>query len=175
MYDTGVVIAWSSFATRERKRREPKLPFPTLSCRGSVTKHLLQCVGSEKNIHKILNAFSHDFFFIQKFYFLKTWRQGKTSQYLRHCGLDSRSWGHGFEFDSVRLGKQRAPILDLSREIFGEDIMPPLSCICANMRTSASKKLFSGMSLEKGSTLFTPYSYLVLPRKIKFVKNTEIS
>ena len=83
----GVVIAWSSFATRERKRREPKLPFPTLSCRGSVTKHLLQCVGSEKNIHKILNAFSHDFFLFKSFIFSKLDDRVKRHNILGIVGL----------------------------------------------------------------------------------------
>ena len=47
----------------------------------------------------------------------------------------------------------------------------------ANTRTSELKKtwLFSIMSLEKGSALFTPQYYLVSAKKIEFVRNTKTS
>ena len=59
----GVVIAWSSFATRERKRREPKLPFPTLSCRGSVTKHFVTMCGIWKKHSQNSKCFLSWFFY----------------------------------------------------------------------------------------------------------------
>ena len=58
-------MAWSSFATRERKRREPKLPFPTLSCRGSVTKHFVTMCGILQKHSQNSKCFLSWFFYLK--------------------------------------------------------------------------------------------------------------